>query len=324
MNKKKSLMASVRFEYVPLVLPARCARSMWVLTLSHNEWGGQFRPMVQPDGACRLECNNVKLIKGTGLEKHPDADKYSQTQEVRIASTPFTVEQVSMTFPVCASGATVNFFWHTHPALMLRNETTGLGKFGPPSNGDFVAHTILANYRNWKQNQQLNTTLVMAFEGAYVYTVLPHKFREVVDKIDAHVDAIQHTLTPEERETAQKGTPPSVVLESIRKELFAEIQLCAEIFQGEMQKFVESHPELVDLKGAPEIRDRHWSQVGHVPRFECGFARSLGHPDMIAFCTDNILTRTMFQRGYHIEFYPAPFDHDIVIAAPTRMLPYHP
>ena len=155
-------VASAEFKHVG-ALPQQCLKAMHNLTLSRNEWGGQFFPKIQ-DGRCKLSCD-VKLIKGTGLDEHPDAKFYtgnSKTRQVLIAVTPF-YKEVFRQFKMCDDDTkSINMFFHTHPLLMGSDVQ---GRMSPPSLGDIFAHTVLSNSRNYRQNRQLNTTMVMAFEG---------------------------------------------------------------------------------------------------------------------------------------------------------------
>lgn len=306
------------FKYAPLLLPAKCATSMWMLTLSGIEWGGQFKP-EKVDGVCQLACDGVDLIRGTGLEDHPDARLYAgdSNRKVRIASTPF-YHEVSRVFPLCDSGVSVNMFFHTHPLLMLRNAKTQLARCGPPSIGDHVAHNILANYRNWKENKQVNTTVVMAFEGMYMYTVLPHKFMRVVVRIAALVKACQ--MTASEQKLADKGQPPMSVMKQIKAEVFDELRDGGLEYQDAMTAFVKAHPGMFCARGAPTVHNSLWSKKGHAPELDFEFARSLGDPRLVEFCRNNPMVTACHQHGYHVEFYPAPFAEDVVLLAPTSFV----
>ena len=103
------MSASAEFEHVQCIITKDCLNAMHNLTLSSNEWGGQFFPKIE-DGRCILSCD-VDLIKGTGLKEHPDAKFYKQMASTRksIAVTPF-YEEVFKTSRLCERNESINLF----------------------------------------------------------------------------------------------------------------------------------------------------------------------------------------------------------------------
>lgn len=289
---------------------------MWMLTLSSNEWGGQFVPRVS-DGKCQLACD-VDLIKGTGLDAHPDTKFYTgsagqeQQRQVQIAVTPF-YKEVFQVFPMCDGAATINMFFHTHP-LMMRGATA---QVSPPSLGDVFAHSVLSNSRNFRQNRQLNTTMVMAFEGLYVYSILPHKFRQIMDRIDRLV-AEYTNWTDSERELWTVGEAPGSVVDVIKMQIFDELREGHDQFARDVMAFVAAHRGLFDIRGAPMVTDTLWECKGCVePNLDFGFAKALGSNVLVRFCRENKFVETLRLYGFNYDFYPALFDTDICVLAPV-------
>ncbi|NDC10045.1 MAG: hypothetical protein EBZ75_12035, partial [Oxalobacteraceae bacterium] len=259
---------------------------------------------------------NVDLIKGTGLSVHPDAKFYTgntgQEQQVQIAVTPF-YEEVFQVFPMCDGTATINMFFHTHP-LMMRGNT---GQVSPPSLGDVFAHSVLSNSRNFRQNRQLNTTMVMAFEGLYVYSILPHKFRQIMDRIDRLVAAYTG-WTDGERELWTVGEAPGSVVNVIKMEIFDELREGHDRFTRDVADLVAAHRGMFDIRGAPVVADALWNCKGCVePNLDFGFAKALGSSLLVRFCRENQFSETLRLHGFNYDFYPAPFDTDICVLAPV-------
>jgi hypothetical protein len=302
------------FKYVPLSLPASCLRAMWLLTFNPNEWGAQFRPKLI-NGSCELSCD-TPLIEGTGLEQHSD-DKYykgkNQERDVRIAVTPF-YKEVFQVFPTCDGKDTINFFFHTHPLFLSSDK---YGSISPPSLGDLFAHSVLSNSRNWRQNKQLNATAVMAFEGMYVYYILPHKFRQVMDRIDELV--ANHVFTPEEAAMWEVGEAPSAVVMQIKSEVFDSLRDINDAFGEEVLRFMQMNKRHFSIRGAPVLADSGWHcKTCPVPEMDFDFLAYLGNPDLVDFCRHNTFVQGLHERGFHYEFYPAPFDGPLKVLAPSK------
>lgn len=191
---------------IPIRIAQKCAHNLWLLTESDNEWGGQ----LLPDKQCILHAT-TPLIKGTRvLPNHPDGPLYSNMQ---IATTPF-YKEVFQKHPLCDTGHTINVFFHTHPARY--------NDFAPPSVGDFIAHTLFSNYRNYIQNNQLNTCLVVAHEGIYVYYALTHRFRQFCADVADRWARLKRK-TAREKADYEIGELPPRMVQAIKKSLFATL-----------------------------------------------------------------------------------------------------
>lgn len=315
-------------QYVPLRIGAACLRSLWVLTLGNHEWGGQLRPRYE-NGRCQLSCRDVTLIKGTGLAPHADAKHYqgqdtddgdAGTADVLVAVTPL-YDEVFQTFPLCQDRRrTVNAFFHTHPLHMVAVD--GVGVFAPPSVGDVFAHVLLSNFRNVTQHGQLNTCLLMAYEGLYVYTIMPHAFASVAERIRAVVAAWRqtHALSSEEEALLRLGELPAPVIEILKADVFGRLRAGAEAFHREMWRRIRRRPAAFAIEGAPVVGDAMWSCRGCVPAQadQCAFFRTMQQPQWQAFVReDNPWLAALHRFGLHYEFYPAPFDKDIIVCAPS-------
>lgn len=307
------MASSSEFSYVECVLPAHCLRAMHNLTLSTNEWGGQFQPRIQ-DGRCALSCDDVKLIEGTGLAPHSDDKFYKGDRKdtrVLIAVTPF-YREVFQKSPMCDGSGSINMFFHTHP-LVMGSYTQG--RLSPPSLGDLFAHSILSNSRNYRQNRQLNTCMVMAFEGLYIYYVLPHRFRQAMDMIDELI-AQYRGWTPEEREMWKVGEAPGWVVERVKQHVFDELREGTHRFSEKLREHVAEHPAAFDIEGAPIVKDALWDcKACDQPALDFGMARHLGSESLVSFAKENPLLEHMHSKGFGYDFYPAPYDADLTFLA---------
>ena len=307
------MQPSSEFSYVECVIKAECLRAMHNLTLSTNEWGGQLRPKLDADGRCTLSCD-IELIEGTGLNKHKDDRFYKgdrSDSQVLIAVTPFYTE-VFQQYRMCDRDGTINMFFHTHPLMLASSEQ---GRLSPPSLGDLFAHSILSNSRNYRQNKQLNTTMVMAFEGLYVYYVLPHKFRKAMDRID-ELAAAYEGWTEDERAMWKLGEAPGHVVEIIKKEVFDELRDGMVQNSQAMVKHVKQHPAAFDIRGAKVINDAKWGcKACPQPNMDFGMANNLGTDPIVRFARNNPLLRHMNNKGFGYDFYPAPFKEDLTFLA---------
>jgi hypothetical protein len=238
---------------------------------------------------------------------------------MQIAVTPF-YEEVFQVHPLCRDRS-INCFWHTHPLLMMRDPTTAVARLAPPSLGDFFAHSVLSNSRNFRQNRQLNTTVLMAFEGLYAYGVLPHKFRKLMDRADALVTALAASIPPTELETFKTvGELPAAARETLKDEVFAELRPAVAEYNRAMQQFCDSRDDC-GTSGAVELGDAQWRELvaGQAPaELEFPFARAVHSDDLIAFARDNVMTTALAELGFYCLFVPRRnFEDGAAIPAPT-------
>lgn len=304
------MAASAEFKHVECVFPTQCLRAMHNLTLATNEWGGTYFPKII-DGVCKLSCD-VKLIKGTGLDSHPDAKFYTgddKQRRVLIAVTPF-YREVFQTQQMCDGSGSINVFWHTHPLMLGSDETARLS---PPSLGDIFAHTVLSNSRNYRQNRQINTTMVMAFEGLYVYSIVPHKFREVMDDIDALIEKYDG-WTASERKMWEVGEAPKWVVEQIKDKIFRQLRDGMEAMSEAQTMHVSENPELYDIRGAKVVSNALWScKECEQPEMNFPMADALKSDNLVSFARNNPLLQHLRNNGFNYDFYPAPFEQDLKI-----------
>lgn len=310
-------LTSTKFDYVKCILPAKCLRAIHLLTLSENEWGGQLKPKIDSkDGICKLSCDDIELIKGTGLGPHPDAKLYSgkrSSTSVQVAVTPF-YKEVFEQHRMCGSTTKhINMFFHTHPLMMSSKE---VARPSPPSLGDFFAHAVLSNSRNYRMNRQLNTTCVMAFEGLYVYTITPTKFKEVMDEIDALVEQREQRIkwTEAERKMWKVGEAPRDVVEELKPKIFDELRPGAE----QMQKWLLKNPcpkDLFEIAGAEILADTQWGSKDESNKYSFDFpmGKALGTERLQSFLKTNPLLKHLNKCGFNYVFFPAPFDRDLKI-----------
>ena len=315
-------MDSAEFAHVPLTISLDCLRSMWYLTLSENEWGGQLYPEIK-DGRCQLSCD-IKLIEGTGLQQHKDDKFYlgknaSASRRVRIAVTPF-YKEVFQVYPLCETEDTINMFFHTHPLLMVRDDNNQ-GKLAPPSLGDLFAHCILSNYRNYKQNKQLNTCVLISFEGMYVYYILPHKFRQIYERIEQLYKELVNNPSPVEADGYEIGEVPLRVVNAVKAEFFDSMRTAMDAFGLQMRIFLDSQKDLLDTTGAPVIKDTMWSCKAcevEPEQLAFPFNTAIQTPAFRNYARDNVFIQAMRENGFSYDFFPAPFTQDVQFLAPTK------
>ena len=312
-------MDSAEFIYVPLTISQKCLQSIWHLTLSENEWGGQLFPAII-DNKCQLSCD-VPLIEGTGLQKHKEDVYYlgkdaPRAASVRIAVTPL-YKEVFQVYPLCDSEHTINMFFHTHPLLSIR-DADNLGKFAPPSLGDFFAHTILSNYRNYKQNKQLNTCVLMSFEGMYVYSILPHKFREIFKQIELLFKQLFPNPTRVEAMGYEIGEVPMAVVEKVKMDFFNDLRQPLDSFNYEMNTFLEKHADKTDTTAAPQLQDSVWNCKSCTPPLDFPFFKAIQTPEFQCFIRNNSMVQALHSRGFTYDFFPAPFNSEITFLASSR------
>ena len=300
------------FKYVPVRLGQECAVSMWTLSLSDKEWGGQLIPKHSGDD-CILS-RGTKLIVGTELVENENDRFYLgdnlKQQKVKIAVTPF-YKEVFQVHQLCDTGDSVNIFFHSHP-LFIDNS---IGIPLPPSIGDFFAHGLLSNYRNFRENNQLNTAIVSAFEGLYVYFPLPHKFMLFRQQVDELWNALP-SKTKHERTEFELGELPQRLVDVVKMETFNTLRSAFDSFLIEYSQLVT--PESVSTIGAPVLNNSMWKKhdILRIPTFPYGsFAQS---EECINFIRNNSYIRALNLNGFHYEFFPAPYTTDIRFLALMR------
>jgi hypothetical protein len=289
--------------------------SLWVLSLSKNEWGGQLIPALQQDGTCILSCDQ-DLIRGTGLESNEDDRFYlggDNESKIMIAVTPF-YREVFQVHQLCHSTDTVNLFFHSHPLFLLKD----IGMLAPPSMGDFFAHALLSNYRNYKQNNQLNTAVVASFEGLYVYFALPHRF----DLFKKRVDALWEQLpkkTKTEIHEYSFGELPLRLIDVVKMETFDQLREGFDLFMQEYADLVSSKNEISTV-GAPIVQDSKWSCKGCEPAaMDFAFSDFVKSHKCRSFVRSNSYLQHLHKNGFHYEFFPAPITQDIYFLALMRL-----
>lgn len=303
------------FRYQRLRLPVETLRTMWVLTLSANEWGGRLQPRVQ-DGVCVLSVQDTALIRGTSLEVHADAAHYSGNDPrtvVRVASTPFDAE-VRGYMPMCDSPATINMIFHSHALHMGRSAV-----LAPPSMGDYFAHCILSNFCNATLHGQLNTTVVMAYEGLYVYTITPEAYGRYAARIRALMDGRAQTAL--ERARYAKGELPHDVVELLKAEFFNAVRPSYEAFLREAAALTRRLD--MGTAGAPTLNDMLWACYGCLPPVPLafGFHRTMQLEPVRRFLADqNPYLRGLRAHGFDYSFYPAPFTGAVELLTPCRIV----
>lgn len=264
-------------------------------TLSLQEFGGTMNP-TNVDGMCCLEISTY-IIKGTGAERvvGKDAANYSgrAAQAVFILSTPFGLKEIVRTVGMCFNPKErFNIIWHTHPV--------SVSKLSPPSMGDFAAHAVLGNLRNWGSNKTINTHVIVAFEGIYEYNITEEKFAEYVELVN----------------TEMKGAPwhkrdlPTRLSDKLREELFNKLRDGYMGFEALCRRLRED--DLFSTETAPDygISKRKCRNVD-----ECGitsldfpYKKTLDSPDVVAaiaeFHDNNPYINALKANGFYYRYIP--------------------
>lgn len=277
------------FNHVSISLSAECLDRLRDLCLSNREYGGRLN-----NDSCEFGCTNLNLVEGTALQaNHADAGFYAS--EVQIAATPLYQEVFSVS-SVCDSPHQVNIFFHTHPLFLWRGQT--VGRVAPPSVGDFVAHGLLANYRNHKTNNVINTPLLIAREGLYYYNITPAQFAREMAVIERLVDHHRPSLSSRETEDLKVGELPMVIVDALKTRVHTQLQPIHDAFQQELDIWTMRHADELRLDNFDRAMSQDWFQ---------------------GFCRNNILMTNIAQCGYTCVFIPGPFtDGDIMLACPTH------
>jgi hypothetical protein len=153
------------------------------MSLAQTEFGGHFVAVAGKKGKCHLRAE-VALIQGTALKKMRGkvAQNYTDgaESEVLIASLPFTAKNVARAQRSCRVNERGTFFWHSHPLHIALQS--------PPSMGDFAAHCVLGNLRNYAENKLVGSMFIVAYEGIYEYGITEERFKKelaYVKKVEA-------------------------------------------------------------------------------------------------------------------------------------------
>lgn len=310
-----------QFKYVSVTFPQQCLEKMRDLCLSDREFGGQFHPSKKT-GSCKLDCDGVELIRGTILQDNNDDARHYQGDKkdvrVRIAVTPL-YEEVFNVSPLCDSGLSINMFSHTHPLLLV--EEARVGQLSPPSIGDFFAHGLLSNYRNWKENGVINVPILVSREGFYFYSILPSRFAQEVENIESMIRDEWDYLDEEQRKNTTIGELPLVIVENLKMRVFAELRPIHDQFQAEMQQWMRKHKSDLALHGAQLQHDEHWNTKwddyahGHSC---CAFDNSIQADWFQDYCFNNYLMKHMPDVGFFYIYIPGPFIKDVVLACPNE------
>ena len=306
------------FKYVHLTFPAQCLERMRNLCLSDREFGGRFEPSMS-SGSCKLDCRNVKLVHGTSLQDdNPDAALYtgqSPDVTVRIAVTPL-YKEVFSTSLLCQSDDKVNMFFHTHPLLM---DESGIGYIAPPSIGDFFAHGLLSNVRNYRQNGVINMPVVMAREGLYCYNILAGRFADELDEIDRLIEKHAHNLTTAERDNLRIGELPLVIIDELKQRIFDDLRPAHDEFFRQMSTWIQDHVSDLRTDGAVALHDGGWHKTTAMPT--CNFDQSLAKPWFRQFCQSNVIVSGGMTRvGFICVFVPGPFTDDVRMLCPNEFV----
>ena len=300
-------MASASFEYTAITIPIACLRSLWSLSLSENEWAGRF----VVDSNCRAQCD-IELIEGSVIESRAGADTLlylgkdkayddkKQLKPIRLASVYIPWELYTKSDP--ARRALTSSF--THPLLLVRDKDK-IARIALPSMGDIFVHCVLANLDAYEANGHAVCTVIVAFEGLYVYGILPHKFRQIFDRRNALLGAGKSA------EEAEK---------IMREETFDALRPANNAFFKVMKAHCDKHPDKFGTDGAPDIRNKMWHQKGAIPeKLNFPFARAIGQPIVTDLARSNPFTKGLIEQGFHCDFYPAPFTEDIRMLAPAKI-----
>lgn len=206
---------------------------------------------------CTAGCN-VDVIQGTKLlSDHEDAELYGGAQ---IAVTPIDEDDVAQRNKRC--GWPVNLVAHTHPEY-IQGASQKHAYLSPPSLGDLFAHTILANYRNYKENHTINSFLVFAAEGVYMYGITPSRFTELAKEFEARAEAEMQGLPANHpiRADFEIGNVPDKTYEGMRAEFFDRLRPANDAFFGQMISTCQRNPDMFGLV-RPKIlaQAKHWSK----------------------------------------------------------------
>jgi hypothetical protein len=291
---------------VPLTIGATDSARLRALTLASAEFGGRLVPQTDPTtGECVLACH-TRLIHGTGMREASvdESRRYGGggNNSVAVASTPFHSE-VWQSSQLCTLPKRCNVFWHTHPLLPVDTVLPPVARLSPPSIGDYCSHAFLGNLRNWKQQQQPNTMVVVAFEGVYEYNITPRKFRELRRVVSRALGG-----APEKLEL------PTAVIEMVREHVFDELRDAFIDFSTDSAARARADPAHYSIAGAPRLDATRWActttecAMAHTDEFPLAHALRTDPTfttDLSLFIQTNSYARRLQDLGYVYSFTPA-------------------
>ena len=170
----------------------------------------------------------------------------------------------------------------------------------PPSLGDIAAHCVLGNLRNWDKNRQINTQVIVAFEGLYEYGITPQRFAEMVELTNRLMGG----------KPWGKRDLPSDVAAELRSSVFGELRDSYHTFFEQLRALVAKHPAKFDTKGAPTHTLDKWMCTTNcgVKELDFGYKRALDDPAFRSmlkkFHETNAYTKQLRARGFYCRFFP--------------------
>jgi hypothetical protein len=265
------------------------------LTLSDQEYGGRLIPKTI-DGQCVLVCE-TRLIIGTKSKSvgGEDAENYSggSAAKVNLLSTPFGLREIIGRLQMCTDPKHyANIFWHSHPI--------SIAPFAPPSVGDFVAHSVLGNLRNWGKQKIINTCFIVTFEGIYIYNLCDKGLSHYIEMVNTLMNG---------KAWGDKDLPESVC-KKLRQYLFSELIDAYHQFFEESEEWCNEHG--ITTTGAPKYGKNKW---GCKTVRECGieeldfdYKQKLDDPTFLKkvkqFHKTNTYQKVLNKNYFYYDFIP--------------------
>lgn len=288
-----------------------------------HELGGTLVPTTTASGECVLKCEIHKLVQGTAMKSGTEESRrYSldgRDDEVLLATTPFFTE-VFRVFPVCGWNERCNIYFHTHPVMILDTDRASLI---PPSIGDMVAHCVMGNLRNWKQNRILNTTFVAAFEGIYVYNITAAGFGKMRKWI-ASIEQ-QHPAAVAAQNADDPMDLADPVYEHVMSTLSERLKGPYAEFSEQMERFCEERRDQFSLEGAEKLGDSRWrcKRSACHPDYNFPYARALAtdaafKTQIAGLLRHNAYSTALRTMGFYFDWYPWHEDHTRTMEIPVN------
>lgn len=297
---------SATLDYVPVVISHACLQSLWTLTLSENEWAGR----LVLDRNCQAGCN-VDLIEGGVLEDVTDRrkslyrgnDSADDSKPVRVASVIIPNKEFTK-LDACVAGS-ANILFHTHPLLLVRDIHTHVARIALPSMGDIFVNCVFGNILNYERTGHVNCNVVIAFEGVYVYFILPYKFQRIYEQWGFML---------------RSGMSREQAAAALETQTFDELRPANQLFFKKMKAFCDANADAFGTDGAPDIRNAMWHCKGcAIPDLLFPYADAIRTSLVRDWARSNPMTASLNEHGFHCEFYPAPFETDLTILAPSKL-----
>jgi hypothetical protein len=254
-----------------LRLTATILQHLWSLCSKDYECGGQLTYAVDQAGQCVLKATRV--VSKTG----------------RKSSVFFDQSLIAQNTMDC-NGSTANVLYHTHPLSVVVPKDKLFGRYAPPSVSDFFAHGVLGNYRQWKENKHLNTYVVMATEGLYVYNISPAKFDEVIRDIATLFMEKQRSVL--DVSNFNKGQLPTDVVNAMKREHYRNVT------DGYLQYVRDMNRICAD-----DLYRLQTEEFFDTMQYDGDFIQHNAYQDALN------------THGFQYQFYPAPFLDDILLLA---------